>query len=149
MSEYNEDSDESIIIMEDLSASGYIMSDKSKSTNYEQAKLLVTTLGKLHAVSFAMKEQKLEVYKNFQHLGDFMSDNFLGMLMANMDESVKTLDEKDVDKKTRFLKLKDGLRQLMADLVDPKLCEPYAIVTHGDCWSNNLMYQYKVSVMRV
>lgn len=150
LAEYNEEKDDSIIIMEDLRESGHKMWNKFVPTNFEHTKLLVTSLGKLHAVSFAMKEQQPEMFEKFQQLNDFLSEkfvadeNFSGMILKNIDNAADTLDPTDVRRRNRVLRLKEDIGQLMKEMVDPKLVEPFAVVTHGDCWSNNFMYHYRV-----
>lgn len=147
--EYSEEKDDAIIIMEDLKENGYRMWNKFDPINYDHTKLVVAALGKLHAVSFAMKAQRPEIFAKYKELDDFMSkkleeESFLGMLVMNVDRAAGTIDENDVKRRNRVLKLKENLKQIMLDAVNPELAEPYAIVTHGDCWSNNFMYQYNV-----
>lgn len=43
---------------------------------------------------------------------------------------------------------KDSLKEPgfveMQHLVKPDNAEPYAVVTHGDCWNNNMMFKNEV-----
>lgn len=149
--EYNEEKDDSIIILEDLRESGYKMWDKFIPIDYEHTKLAVTALGKFHAVSFAMKEQQPEMFKKFQQLSDYMSEkfskadeNFVKMTMMNIDQAANTLDSADVKRRNKVLRIKEDLEQTLKDMVDTKFTEPFAVVSHGDCWSNNFMYHYQV-----
>jgi Ecdysteroid kinase-like family len=147
--EYNEERDDAIIIMEDLREHGCKMWNKMVPTNFEHTKLLVAALGKFHAVSFAMKEQQPEMFSKFQKLNDFMSEkfadaNFSKMMAANIVKAADTLDASDTKRRNRVLRLTDDYAQQMKDLLNPELSEPFSVVTHGDCWSNNFMYQYRV-----
>lgn len=148
--EYNEEKDDAILIMEDLRLNGYKMWDKFVPTNFEHAKLLFIALGRLHAVSFAFKSQKPELFAKFKELNDFMSEKvtdeaFSNMLNGMIDRAAGVYDDKDIKKRNRALKLKENLGVVMKELVSPKLAEPFSVVGHGDCWSNNFMFQYKVS----
>jgi hypothetical protein len=148
--EYNEENDDAILIMEDLKEKDFKMWNKFVPTDYEHTKLLVTTLGKFHAVSFAMKDQQPEMFEKFQKFDDFISQllggdpSMVGMMTTNIEKAANLLDPADTNGRNRVLKLKENFSQLMKDLMDPTLCEPFAVIGHGDCWVNNFMYQYQV-----
>lgn len=148
--EYNEEKDDAVIIMEDLRESGYKMWDKFVPHNVEHTKLLFASLGRLHAISFAMKAQKPQVFEKYKALTDFMTEkftdeSFAGMMNGSVDRAASTIDESDVRRRNRVLRMKENFRQLMVETVSGPNAEPYAVVTHGDCWSNNFMYHYRVS----
>lgn len=146
--EFNEEKDDAIIIMEDLREGGFRMWDKFEPTNFEHTKLVMAALGRLHAISFALKVQKPELFEKFKALEDFLSermtdDNTIVMLEAQIASAVETLDTDDIDGRSRALKLKESLREKLRSCGNSALAEPYAVVNHGDCWSNNFMYWYK------
>lgn len=148
--EYSEEKDDSILIMEDLRESGYKMWNKYEPVNFEHAKLLFTALGRLHAISFALKAQKPELFEKFKQMNDFMSEKFgdeqMSMMMTgSLQRAAETIDASDVKRRNRVLRLTENFSQLMKELVDPVRAEPYSVVAHGDCWSNNFMFQYKVN----
>lgn len=147
--EYNQELDDAIIIMEDLKESGYKMWDKFKPTNFEHAKLIFSALGRLHAVSFAMKELQPESFEPFKAYGDALApkmaeENFKMMLHSMIDRAIGTLDENDTRRRNRVLRLKEDLPTMMMEVTSGAKAEPFAVLGHGDCWSNNFMYQYKV-----
>lgn len=147
--EYDEEKSESVIIMEDLRESGYKMCDKFVPHNLEHTKLLVSALGRLHAISFAMKIQKPEVFEQYKQLTDVMTEkfadeNFAVIMTRAVDRAISSIDESDVKRRNRAATLKDNFSQVIKELVSPEGCEPFAVIGHGDCWSNNFMYQYKV-----
>lgn len=148
--EYSKEQDDSIIIMEDLKESGYKMWDKFKPTNFEHAKLIFSALGRLHAVSFAMKELQPESFEPLKAFGDLLApkmgeENFKMMLTGMIDRAIGTLDENDTRRRNRVLRLKEDLPSMMIEVTSGAKAEPFAVLGHGDCWSNNFMYQYKVS----
>lgn len=141
--DYDEEKNDSVIILEDLRLNGYKMWSKFNPVNYEHTKLLMEALGRLHGVSFAMKHQRPELYANYKELTDIMSDkmmndNFEYMLCASIDRAIGTLDPNDTKKKARTAVLKQNLKTLLKDLTTGPGAEPYAIVTHGDCWVNRV-----------
>lgn len=151
--EFNEEKDDSVIIMEDLKETGHGMWDKYKPVNLEHTKLLMAALGKFHATSFALKEQKPELFEKFKGMNDYFTEKFgeeqLRMMMsANIQKAADTIDEGDVKRRNRILILKENFVEIMKELTDAMRAEPYSIVNHGDCWSNNFMFHYKVSPIK-
>ncbi|CRK94159.1 CLUMA_CG007678, isoform A [Clunio marinus] len=145
--DYSAERDQSIIIMEDLRENGYKLWDKFTPTNYEHARFLMDALGRFHAISFAMKAQKPEIFNRFKELHDHLTDkmtepNVAQMMMQNVDRAAGTIDDLDIKKKNRVLKLKE-FTTFLGELTSPLKAEPYAVVSHGDCWSNNFMFLYR------
>ena len=148
--EFNTERDDSLIIMEDLRTTEHKMWDKFVPTNYEHTKLFVAALGRFHAVSFAMKQQRPEQFAKFKEMKDLMtekitSDQMVMMMHASIDRAVGTLHDNEQQEKNKILNVKDNFATIIRELVDGDISEPYSIIGHGDCWSNNFMYKYQVS----
>lgn len=147
--EHSKEKDESIIIMEDLRDSGHRMWEKSKPINYEHAKLLLIALGRLHALSFALKEQKPEQFEKFKSLDDYFSNNkmedetMLAMMTNAMRNAVESLDKDDVKRRAKATNLTENLVSTLKFALSAENAEPFAVITHGDCWFNNFLYHYK------
>lgn len=151
--EFDEEKNDSLIIMEDLRESGFKLYNKYKTTDYEHAKLIMIALGRFHAISFAMKILKPDVYEEFKKLTDFFAEQFtnemmIPMIHGSIDQACDVLDENDTKSRNSVLKLKENTVELLQSLTSPKNAEPFAVVGHGDCWSNNFMYKYQVSWLR-
>ena len=67
------------------------------------------------------------------------------MLYGGIDRAVGVMDETFMESRQKLMKLKENFREL----VEPELAEPYTVLGHGDCWSNNFMYQYKVNIFKI
>ncbi|XP_070494988.1 uncharacterized protein [Chironomus tepperi] len=146
--EHSKEQDESIIIMEDLRDSGHRMWEKSKPINYEHAKLLLIALGRLHALSYAFKEQKPEQFEKFKSLVDFfsndkMDDTMVAMMTNAMRNAVESLDKDDVKRRAKANNLCENLVATLKFALSSENAEPFAIITHGDCWFNNFLYHYQ------
>lgn len=147
--EYDEDLKDSTIIMEDLHERDCKMWDKFVPINYEHAKMVMESLGRFHAISFAMKAQRPEIFDKYKLLEDIMSNNKTSegveaYMLSCVDRAINSLSDMETTKKNKVLKLRSGFMQTMKELASPENAEPFAVVGHGDCWTNNFMFQYRV-----
>lgn len=149
--EFDKEKHESIIIMEDLREKNFFLSNKVVATSFEQAKLVFTALGRFHAISFAMKSQKPEIFDEYKNLKDYLLKRLhrkdqQTWLPGKIDRASETIDKNDSDSVDRVKKLKLDIEQILIDLTDAELAEPYAVLGHGDCWYNNFMYKFEVKL---
>ncbi|XP_062551782.1 uncharacterized protein LOC134217041 [Armigeres subalbatus] len=115
--------------------------DKLKPIDLDHSKVLMEQLGRLHALSFAMKSQKPELFEKFT-LKDALvgNDDLVTLMRESYDRALTTM-------RTRFAAEQDTI-QLIKDKVFRELTtgsetnEPYCVVSHGDCWINNLIYKH-------
>lgn len=146
--DYSTERDDSVIIMEDLRESGHKMWDKSKSLNYEHAKLLLVALGRFHAISFAMKEQKPEQFEKFKAMDDFLTNNTMddsikAVMINSVMNAIECLDKEDTKRRTKIKNLSEVIAETLKFALNGENAEPFTIITHGDCWFNNFLYHYK------
>lgn len=149
--EYSDELDDALIIMEDLRERGFVLWDKFKPTPYENAKLIMKALGKFHAISFAMKKLKPEVFNKFKEMQCFFAEKFstpemVPMFQNSTQQALTVLDEGNEKQRKRVWHLAENFIELIKSTTDGKLDDAFGVVGHGDCWSNNFMYQYKVSM---
>lgn len=151
LAEYDIVNDDTVIIMEDLKSLGYKMIDKNVPINYEHAKLSMATIGRFHAISFALRDRNPAVFEKFQKLDDITSNLMDNEMMASffqgcIDRAIGTLRDDEVKRRNKMLNLKENMKEIMRDLGNPAGAEPYAVVIHGDCWPNNFLFKYRVRV---
>lgn len=149
LAEFDKEKDEAVIIMEDLRDAGYKLINKNIPIDYEHAKLSFAALGRLHAISIAMKEKNPEIFKRFKVLvdntkGNLENETIMSFMEGCMDRAIATLRDDEVKRRDKMLKLKENLVPLMKELTDGNVAEPFGVICHGDCWSNNFMYKYHV-----
>lgn len=143
--EYNEERNDSVIIMEDLREKSCRMWSKFVPMNLEHSKKLVAALGRFHAISFALKAQRPEIFTEFKELKDYLfttmlaEEKMVGVLHGWIDRAISSLEQTDVESRDKVSTLKHKGSQL----VNADLAEPYAVIGHGDCWTNNMMFRYK------
>lgn len=144
------------IVLEDLCARGARMWNKFDSIDYAHVRLVMSELGKYHALSFALRDQRPEllreyaaresgmmhVYKDFKPGHEFYLrafDKAIGVLTTTEDELVRI----------KLVKLRDNYRDVMARVTSGQQAEPFSVVNHGDCWNNNMMFVYDDEQSRV
>ncbi|XP_052890998.1 uncharacterized oxidoreductase dhs-27-like [Anopheles moucheti] len=142
---------ESVIIMEDLRLQAFRMWDKANPVDFEHARLLMITLGRLHALSFAMKDQQPEEFAHCREFTDPMekmlnldaTKGFEKMMAGLSRRAIDTLEKHDNFRREKIEQIQNRVMEEITACVDGKAAEPYAIIGHGDCWSNNMMFQYQ------
>lgn len=134
-----------VIIMDDLRTQGFLLWDKLQPIEYENVRLLMTALGRYHALSFAIRDQRPEVFATFYDMSDVMLEMIEtapameDIFKAGMEQSMSIFKNKPEG--YTFLEntlhtWKQTFRNCLAD----KVAEPFAVVGHGDCWNNNMMF---------
>lgn len=141
---------EHVIIMENLRSIGYGLWDKTKPIDYETVCLYMNVLGKLHALSFALHDQKPKL---FDELSDFKDvfvrllerdDTFEKILIAGLDKGLSVLDRPE--EREILENLRDNCREETLRLLSKGLAAKFYVLGHGDSWNNNLFYSSGESV---
>ncbi|KAL7029770.1 hypothetical protein ACKWTF_006353 [Chironomus riparius] len=140
------------LYFDDLKASGFEMFDRFQNVTKEQVLIVMKTLAKMHAVFYCIKDQKPELIEHYRDMVDIFLQRKGDENMNVWFESVKnrskdTITEcgnEDMIKKVNDLLSLDFF-ELLETCINGEAAEPYAIVCHGDCWNNNIMYKYDQS----
>lgn len=147
-----EGSSESMIIMEDLRASGYEMWPKHKSTDFESVRRVMEQIGRLHGLSIAIRDQKPEVFETFQALPPIIIDFYESpgislFIQSCLKQTLSLMDTaQDVADCERFVR---DFREIYMSGLDVELLGNHGVMSHGDSWLNNLMFKMdKVSTIR-
>lgn len=137
-----------VIIMEDIRAKGYRLWDKFKPMDLDYLNAIFKALGRLHALSFALRQKNPEVFEKLKQLDDPMGrsneqnakTNLLDVYMTSYQRCSKMFVDDD-ELLAGMEKLKNNFENILYKRCEPlNAAEPYGVVLHGDCWNNNVMF---------
>lgn len=131
-----------ILIMEDLRAKNFDMWPKEKIVPLDHELMVMRELGKLHGISFAMKDQRPEEFAAFKELSDTFSPIIRGKLRTFFDKTLKRTSDALKNPKHKDYVQRFDLMRSLDDVFAFDACDRFGVVTHGDCWNNNFMYEY-------
>lgn len=147
-----------VLIFENLKTQGYELHNRREPLNVFHIKAVLEQLGKLHALSFALRDQrKTEFnaisanYPNF--LGNFLTHRQIrGCFEVALNNGLKTLsDHGEIELVDKFKKMLsehvDDVADIMAKIVERD--ETQSVIVHGDGWNNNFLFKYKVRVVNI
>uniref|UniRef100_A0A336KVV2 CSON000421 protein n=1 Tax=Culicoides sonorensis TaxID=179676 RepID=A0A336KVV2_CULSO len=140
------------LFMQDLKLDGFQMYDRCQEMTYDHALKAFETLAKFHAVSFAIKDQcpNDPAYKKAMESEDIWlarrGEKMMTEYMSGLSKrALGTLDLKidaKIYERVETL-LSEAYLDILEQVVDGSIAEPYAIVCHGDFWTNNILYKYE------
>ena len=138
-----------VIIMEDLRSTGFSMWPKEEMTAVDHMEMILSQIAKFHAVSFALRDQKPEIFEEFKKLTDviigaYCSPKILQLMWRSLERTIDALD--DEGHKDIVRNVKANLVQVHTRCVNEALYEPFGVLTHGDFWINNMMFLYEARV---
>lgn len=135
-----------VVVLENMKDAGYFLWDRNVGMNREHVVEILKNYGKLHAISFALKDQKPELFCDLvSHLKDIFVEVFQNLkntekgIFKDVTDLAKTKGFDDIVEKAMILD-----QQRSEIHLNPDTKNPYAVIVHGDCWNNNFMFKYKV-----
>lgn len=143
----DDDTEQFAVIMEDLRVNQFVMWPKHRPVPLDHVRLLMEQLGRFHGTALALKSQRPQVFEEFAELNDMLGSfyrNTLPMFLTAYDVAISVLDDDQQIKVLQDAKA-NGLKYLENYFVRENF-EPFGVIGHGDCWTNNIMYQYDAEV---
>ncbi|XP_055302585.1 uncharacterized protein LOC129568559 [Sitodiplosis mosellana] len=138
------------LIFEDLCERGFVTIDRrTEEVTVDHLRLVMQSLGKLHATSFALKDQQPdkfnEIVSNLSEVFIRADDPHLRECFTKQSQLVFDVlsAEEDVHLLAKVKRLfeKEAI-DIAADCIDLKLTGPAYVIAYGDAWQNNSMFRY-------
>lgn len=138
------------IIMEDLNEAGFEVFNRFENLTVDHINAVMRTLGKLHALSLSIKDQTPQLMKPFASLKDVLYQRLTDKALSTStrEKLVNRALNVALKSNNEFLieKVKNLLSNDFCELLKSSSCgalaEPYAVICHGDCYNNNIMFKY-------
>lgn len=138
------------IFLEDVTQNGFVeLNQDLRSMSVQHVLLVMKALGKLHAASLALKDQKRRIFDGM--IGEFnqikakdRTTKWAQMLSSTpkfiMDATATSNNNHILNKVLRFYERSQF--DIGMECIDSNGAEPLAVITHGDCWSKNTLFKY-------
>lgn len=138
------DRENEVIILEDLMLKNYKLEDRTKFMDREHAFQALSKIAKIHAASAVLYEQENTIY-------DSLKSGMFTRLTNCYHTFFRTFWKactKEVATWEGYEKYADKMRLMVDDLIE-NACKVYDrdeddlhVLTHGDFWTNNIMFNY-------
>ncbi|KAJ8883992.1 hypothetical protein PR048_015848, partial [Dryococelus australis] len=149
----NRSQGDTTIVLEDMSARGYRMGDRLAGLDAAHCSLVMKTLGQFHACSFALRDQRPELFRS---LGSQLKETLFRSANPESDKAATNFQNSidhvesillkmfpsEFEYVIRFREFGPHYEDRMLDVVSGEAAEPYAVICHGDCWTNNILFKY-------
>lgn len=139
--------DKEYLILENLKESGYKMWNRRIPMDAGHVALVFSEYGEFHAVSLALKEIKPELYSELtkdldDYYGGSLSKEESKEMIRNMLEvGYKAVEGCDTTAAS-YKRFADVAEKFLLEEI--QTAEDQLVVTHSDCWCNNMLFKYEV-----
>lgn len=138
-----------VLVLEDLRERGFTMADRIKGLDFDHCMLVVQQFGKLHGISLAMQELQPE---KFYHTRIAIKETLyfdagreqFGTIHFPCNAAIRMLENRypeRIDLVEKLKKLTTNFFDNIIEMVEKP--SPLAVVNHGDCWVNNILFKYE------
>lgn len=141
-----------VVVLENLSIDGYQLHNHLHPMNLDHLKLIFENYAKLHATSFAMKDQLPEEYQELTRNLTWIGENYWQVKQYKLkyeshnDKLCKMLSDAGYEELVKRWSeyIKRGSYNILCEIENFKVEE--TCLTQTDCWNNNFMFKYNVSL---
>lgn len=135
------------LILQDLKSEGYSLYDRKKPFDEAHLTLALKHYAKLHALSFALRSQRPEVFRQLTdsviNIMPLIYPNFIDSVRAQILKNAEMLKQRELIKEANAVeKVAKEVEKIYYMNEEPP--DQYSVILHGDCWINNMLFKYDV-----
>lgn len=136
-----------ILVLEDLTKSGFILAKRHQGLDLPHCLLVMKTIAKFHAASVILHDKNPSPMKLFYTNSMFSEEskkimnNFLISGIKAVSDKLKEWPEFSCEISGKLEILSQDLFEKLSELVKPKP-DHFNVLIHGDLWVNNMMFKY-------
>ncbi|CAH2055900.1 unnamed protein product, partial [Iphiclides podalirius] len=134
-----------IILLEDLDSKGYVMLDKRQPLSDSSIKAVLHSLANFHSMSYVLKNREPQTY---DRLSATMVNAFTNPETASQSQMMFQAAWNDMkavfDNERHTHAINDTLQHLVEVGMHIQTADrgsKYSVIQHGDLWTNNIMFQ--------
>lgn len=144
----DEAADQFVIIMEDLRHRQYEMWPKKEPVDLAHVRCVLSEMAKFHAVSFALKAEKPELFAELNMVYDLLRtlmkrQTFLDCFNGSHRRAIGMIERHLPQHAAKFRGIWQNAEAHLEAVLDGTQFEPFAVLVHADCWNNNILFQYQ------
>lgn len=141
-----------VIIIEDLRPKKFAMWPKEKPMPASYLTATLRELAKFHAISFALKDQRPEVFAEHKQLVDiteaFMSSENMRSMFRQSYQRV--IDVLEADEHKAILRdIQENCKEYFQACQTEVASNRFGVVIHGDFWNNNILFRTNAVVREI
>lgn len=133
-----------VIVLEDLIEKKFTMNDRTKGFDMKHKQIALKKLASMHACSMMMMEKNPKVFANFD-IGIFNRkiSAFHVFFQSNLEALVNEVEQWP-EHQYYARKLRNLLETMLENAMTAFDCDDgdLHVLTHGDLWTNNMMFKY-------
>lgn len=138
------------LVLENLKVKGFTMCDRLKPFDETHVTLVLQHYAKLHALSLALHDQRPETFEkvtaSITNVLSVALPSFADSFKMQINRNAKMFRQRGLIEESRVAeKIATEFEDIIFEFSE--CSDRYVVVTHGDCWCNNMMFKYDVRLI--
>ncbi|KAF5290792.1 hypothetical protein FQR65_LT11524 [Abscondita terminalis] len=138
------DDGQEIILLENMNNNGYRSVSRQIPVDYKHASLMIKSCAKLHAISFAFRDQKPDLFEElsaYTKKSTGVPEMFLPIVVNIATKMLNNIEKTSEVYEALHSFIKDP--HYVLELFQSESAGEHAVITHGDYQNKNILFRYK------
>ncbi|KAB0793313.1 hypothetical protein PPYR_12933 [Photinus pyralis] len=139
------------LLMEDMKVRGFHNCDHQMGVNYNHASIIMRSLGKFHALSYAVKNEKPEIFADWRDacpesfFNSTLYEPIISMVQSLSAAILKTYGDDEAKTRDIFRRSTKNIPAIFKGLLDLDQFGKYLSISYGDYQFRNFLFKYENS----